>query len=90
MSKREKTIGAENAKRAAERFILDKYPYANLDFERATLKTDGIHQFYEVVGYCRLVRWLNSVGRKSLCEIQVDAYSADIVGYHGMEHVLST
>ena len=84
MSKREKPIGAENAQRVAERFILDRYPYANVAFGRAALKTCGTRQVYELAGYCRLARWLNSTDRKSLCEIQVDAYSADIVGYHGM------
>ncbi|MBA7491836.1 hypothetical protein ES702_02384 [subsurface metagenome] len=90
MNIREKPIGTENARRAAERFILDRYPYANVAFERAALKTDGTRQFYEVAGCCRLIKWPNSVGRKSQCEIQVDAYSADIAGYHGMEHVLSS
>ena len=90
MNKRAKPIGTEDARRAAERFILDKYPYANVIFERAALKTDGIRQVYEVAGHCRLAKWLNSVGIKSQCEIQVDAYSADIVGHRGMEHMLSS
>ena len=84
MSKIEKPISAENACRAAKRFILDRYPYANVAFESAALKNNGTRQVYELAGHCRLVRWLNSSGRKSLCKIQVDAYSADIVGYHGM------
>lgn len=90
MNKTEKPIGTESAQRAAERFVLDRYPYANVAFERAVLKTDGTRQVYEVAGYCRLIKWPKSVGRKSQCEIQVDAYSADIVGHHGMGHVLSS
>ena len=84
MNKMAQQIGEENAQRAAERFILERYPYAKVAFERAALKTYGTQQVYELAGYCRLVRWLNSTGRKSLCEIQVDAYNADIVNYHGM------
>jgi hypothetical protein len=88
MSKKEKPIGVENAQRAAEKFILDRYPYATVTFERTVLNTDGRRRVYEVAGYCRLIKWPNSVGRKSHCEIRVEAYSADIVGYHGMEDVL--
>ncbi len=84
MSKRGEPISAEDAQRSAERFILDTYPYANIVFERAELKTSATQQFYEFMGYSRLARWPESIAIKRLCEIQVDAHSADIVSYHGM------
>ena len=83
MNKRDKPIGTENAQSAAERFILGRYPYANVAFERIALRNYGALQVYEIIGCFRLTKWPNSVGRKSQCEIQVNAYSADIVDYHG-------
>ena len=83
MNKRDKPIGIESARSAAERFILGRYHYANVAFERMVLRNDGALQVYELVGCFRLAKWPNSVGRKSQCEIQVNAYNADIVGYHG-------
>ena len=77
-------IEEENARRVAERFILDRYPYASIDFDRAELKTADAQQYYEFAGYSRLVRWPESIAAKKLCEIQVDAHSADIVGYNGL------
>ena len=82
MNKRDKPIGTKNAQMAAERFLLDRYPYANVAFERIALKNYGACQVYEIVGCSKLIKWPNSVGRKSQCEIQIDAYSADIVDYH--------
>ena len=84
MSKRGKPISSENAQRAAERFILDTYPYANIVFERAELKTSATQQIYEFMGYSRLARWPESIAVKRLCEIQVDAHSGDIVSYRTM------
>jgi hypothetical protein len=83
MNKRDKPIGTKNAQMAAERFLLDRYPYTNVAFERIALKNYGARQVYEIVGCSRLIKWPNSVGRKSQCEIQIDAYSADVVDYHG-------
>ena len=83
MNKRDKPIGKKNAQMAAERFVLDRYPYANVAFERIALRNYDALQVYELVGCFRLAKWPNSVGRKSQCEIQINAYSADIVGYHG-------
>ena len=84
MSKRGEPISAENAQRAAERFFLDTYPYANIVFERAELKTSAAQQVYEFAGYSRLSKWPKATAVKRLCEIQVDAHSADIIGYHGV------
>lgn len=81
MNKRRQPAGVKNAQRAAERFILDKYPYATVVFGSTELKTGGTRQVYEITGQCRLNKWPNSVGRKSQCEIQVDAHSADIVAF---------
>ncbi len=82
MNKKDKPIGTKNAQMAAERFVLDRYPYANVAFERIALNNHGARPVYELVGGFRLIKWPNSVGRKSQCEIQIDAYSADIVDYH--------
>ena len=85
MNNGEEPIGVEDALIAAERFILDRHPYAkNIAFERAVLKTHGNRQVYELAGHCKLVRWLNAAGEKRLCEIKIDAYSANIIGCHGM------
>ena len=81
MDKITKPIGKENAQRVAERFILDKYPYATVVFESTELKTDGTRQVYEVTGQCRLNKWPKSVGRKSRYDIQIDAYNADIIRF---------
>lgn len=85
MNNGEEPIDVESALIAAERFILDRHPYAkNIAFERAVLKTYGNRQIYELAGHCRLIRWLNAAGVKRLYEIKVDAYSADIIDCHGM------
>ena len=83
MNKRDKLIGTKNALMAAEGFLLDRYPYASVAFETIALKDYGAREVYEIVGYSKLTKWPNSIGIKSRCEIQIDAYSADIVDYHG-------
>ena len=80
----EELLDVEKAQRAAERFILDRYPYANVAFQRAELKTCGTQQVYEFAGYSILAKWPKSTAIKRLCQIQVDAYSADVVEYHGI------
>ena len=90
MKPRMKPIGSKNAQRVAIRFILDRYPYSNVDFEPAIFKTEGKRQVYEFVGYCRLIKWPYSVGRQSQLRIQVDAHSAAIIGHHGAEQVLTS
>ncbi len=77
-------IDEENARRVAEKYILDKYPYANVSFERAGLRTDATQYFYEFAGYSRLAKWPESIAAKRLCEIRVDAHSADIIASHGV------
>ena len=77
-------IKAENARGVAERFILDRYPYASIDFERVELKTAEAQQYYEFTGYSRLAEWPESITDKRLCEIQVDPHSADVVSYKGL------
>ena len=79
-----KLIDEESARRVAEKYILDKYPYANLSFERAELRTNATQQFYEFAGYSRLAKWPESIAAKSLCEVWVDAQSADIIASHGV------
>ncbi len=83
MNKRDKTIGTKNAQIAAEKFVLSKYPHTDVAFERIELINHGVLQVYELMGYLRLAKWPISVGRKSLCKIQVNAYNADIVNHHG-------
>ena len=77
-------IDEEDARRVAEKCILDKYPYANISFETAELRTDNDQQFYRFAGYSRLAKWPESIAAKRLCEIWVDAQSADIIGFHGI------
>ena len=76
-------IDEENARRVAERFILDRYPYANVTFKKAELMTNNTQQFYKFAGYSRLAKWPASIAAKRFCEIWVDAQSADIIGSHG-------
>ena len=83
MNKRNKTIGIEKAQKAGEKFILGKYPFTNVTFEKIELINDGVLQVYELLGYLKLTKWPISAGRKSLCKIQVNAYNADIVSHHG-------
>jgi hypothetical protein len=83
MNKRDKTIGIRNAKIAAEKFVLSKYPHTNVAFDRIDLINDGVLQVYELMGYLNLAKWPNSVGIKNLCKIQVNAFNADIVDHHG-------
>ena len=64
-------------------FILYKYPYANVTFEKAELRTNDACQFYKFAGYSRLAKWPESIATKRLCEIHVDAQSADIIDYNG-------
>ncbi len=80
----EKPIDEEHARRVAERFILDRYPYASVAFERAEFKNAEAQQYYEFAGYSRLAKWPESIAAKRLCEIQVDAHSANIVSYNGL------
>ena len=84
MNKKTKLIGIKNAYSAAEKFMLGKYPYSKLAFDRIELRNAGELEVYELLGFCKLSKWPNAVGTKSQCQIQVDAYSADIVEYHGM------
>ncbi len=84
MSEVDKMLDAEKARRAAEKFILDRYPYSNVAFQREELKTCGTRQVYEFAGYSVLAKWPKATAIKRLCQIQVDAYSADIVEYHGI------
>ncbi len=76
-----KLIDEENARRVAEGFILDRYPYGSVTFEKAELRTNETHQFYRFLGYSRLAKWPESIAVKKLCEIWVDAHSADIIGF---------
>ncbi len=76
-------IDEENARKAAERFLLGRYPYANVTFEKTELRTNDTRQFYKFAGYSRLAKWPESIAAKRFCEIWVDAQSADIIGSHG-------
>jgi len=79
-----KHIDEENARKVAEEFILGKYPYANVIFDEAELRTNDTHQFYRFAGYSRLAKWPESITSKTLCEVCIDAQSADIIGSHGL------
>lgn len=61
----EKLIDEENARIVAERFILDRYPYASVAFEKAESKSSEAQQYYEFAGYSRLARWPESIAVKS-------------------------
>ena len=78
-----KQINEEDARKVAEKCILDKYPYANVTFEKAELTTDNTQQFYRFTGYSRLAKWPEAIATKSLCEIWINAQSADIIGFQG-------
>lgn len=80
----DKLLDQEKASRVVERFILDRYPYTNVAFQSAELKTSGTRQVYEFAGYLMLAKWPKSTAIKRLCQIQVDAYNADIVQYRGI------
>ena len=84
MSELDKLLDPEKAARVAERFILDRYPYADVTFQSAELKTYGTRQVYELAGYSVLAKWPKATAIKRLCQIQVDAYSADVVEYRGI------
>ena len=92
MNKIAQKISKENAQKAVERFILDRFPNANITFEDMILKAKGTRQIYEVTGhcYCRLVNWPNSVGIKIRYKINVDASSEDIIACDITEHMLSS
>ena len=78
-----KQISEEDARKVAEKCILDKYPYANVTFEKAELRTNDTQQLYRFAGYSRLAKWPAAITEKSMCEIWIDTQSADIVGCHG-------
>ena len=80
MKKLEKPIGAEDAQRAAKRFILARGSNASIAFHKVALRKSGRGQVYELEGYCRFTKWPASTGRKSLFKIVVDAHSRSIVG----------
>ncbi len=84
MDKPRQPIDEENARRVAQRFILDRYPYSNIAFARVELKTCATQQYYEFAGYSSLAKWPASIATKRLCEIQVDAHSADVISYQGL------
>ena len=77
-------LDVERAQMAAERFILERYPYANISFQRAELKNFDAQQLYEFAGYCVLKKWPRATSIKKLCQIQVDAQSADILEHRGI------
>ena len=84
MNESKKPIDEEDARRAAENYILDRYPYSRVVFQTIELKTSATQQIYEFTGYSNLSKWPKSTGIKKLCQIQVDAHSADIIGYSGV------
>lgn len=79
-----KLIDEGIARWIAEKFILDRYPYANVTFERAELRNNDTKQFYRFSGYSRLAKWPESIAPKTLCEVYIDAQSADIIGSNGL------
>jgi len=84
MSEFTKLLDVERAQMAAERFILERYPYASISFQRAELKNYNAQQLYEFAGYCVLSKWPRATSIKKLCQIQVDAQSADILEHRGI------
>jgi len=84
MSKLSRLLDPEKAAEVVERFILDRYPYTNITFQNPELKSCGTRQVYEFAGFLVLAKWPSSTAIKRRCQIQVDAYSADVVEYKGM------
>lgn len=76
-----KLIDEENARRVAEEFIADRYPFGSVTFEKAELRTNETYQFYRFFGYSRLAKWPASIVAKKMCEVRVDVNSADIIGF---------
>ncbi len=79
-----KFLDREKAASVVERFILDRYPYTNVTFQSTELKTCGTRQVYEFTGYLVLAKWPRATTIKKQCQIQVDAYSADILKHRGI------
>lgn len=77
-------LDPDKAANVVERFILDRYPYTDVNFQDPELKTNGTRQVYEFAGYLVLAKWPRAHAIKKRCQIQVDAYSADIVEYKGI------
>ena len=77
-------LDPEKAASVVETFILDRYPYTDVNFQDPELKTYGTRQVYEFAGFLVQAKWPRATAIKRRCEIQVDAYSADVVEYQGI------